>query len=320
MPDSHLHSSPATPALLCADNAVYLPTVPDASVALTVSSPPYNVGKDYEDTLTLSAYVTSIVPVIAQLWRVTQDGGSVCWQTGNMIDCGEVIPLDVIFYPIFKQFGFKLRNRIVWHYEHGLHPRRRLANRHETILWFTKGDAYNFDVDPVRVPQKYPGKRHFKGPNRGELSGNPLGKNPGDVWIFPNVKSAHPEKTAHPAQFPVELAERCVLSMTRPGDTVLDPFAGTGTTLIAATKHGRIGIGCECRPDYVAIGLDRLSQLAAGTLAMRPMERAIMTPAGKLATPAWKASPATAPDETRVPLVNAVPSITSAVAVDLSEG
>lgn len=128
------------------------------------------------------------------------------------------------------------------------------------------------------MPPKYPNKRHFKGPKTGELSCNPLGKNPSDIWEIPNVKSNHPEKTIHPCQFPVELVERLVLSMTDEGDTVLDPYAGVGSTQIAAAMHGRIGIGCELDANYVAVARERFAQLTAGTLRTRPMGKPVYDP------------------------------------------
>src|SRR5690606_35889755 len=100
---------------------------------------------------------------------------------------------------------------------------------------------------------KYPNKRHYKGPARGALSSNPKGKNPGDVWIFPNVKHNHVEKTPHPCQFPVELPERLVLALTEPGDLVLDPYMGVGSTIVAAVRHGRRAAGAEIVPEYVAL-------------------------------------------------------------------
>ena len=112
------------------------------------------------------------------------------------------------------------------------------------------------------MPSKYPGKRHFKGPNKGKLSGNPKGKNPTDVWEFPNVKNNHPEKTAHPCQFPVELVERLVLSMTDLGDLVLDPYMGVGSSVIAAMKHGRVGYGCDIVEEYVEIARERIETIA----------------------------------------------------------
>lgn len=150
--------------------------------------------------------------------RILKPQGSICWQVGNYVDNGEIIPLDVILYPIFSRLGLQLRNRIVWHFGHGLHASKRFSGRYEVILWFTKGHDYVFNLDAVRVPQKYPQKKHFKGPKKGELSGNPLGKNPGDIWEIPNVKANHVEKTIHPCQFPVELIERLVLALTNEDD------------------------------------------------------------------------------------------------------
>ncbi len=199
--------------------------MPDETAQLVVTSPPYNIGKRYEKKRTLDEYLCEQAEVIRECVRVLKPGGSICWQVGNHIaGPQEVLPLDIALYPIFSSLGLKLRNRIVWHFEHGLHCSKRFSGRYETILWFTKGDDYSFNLDPVRIPQKYPGKKQFKGPNIGQLSCNPLGKNPSDVWIFPNVKHNHIEKTIHPCQFPVELVERLVLSLTRKGDLVLDPY------------------------------------------------------------------------------------------------
>ncbi|MBW1990943.1 MAG: site-specific DNA-methyltransferase, partial [Deltaproteobacteria bacterium] len=174
--------------------------------------------------------------------------------------------------------GLKMRNRIIWHFEHGLHCNRRFSGRYETIIWFTKSDKYTFNLDPVRVPQKYPNKKYFKGPNVGKYSCNPKGKNPGDVWMIPNVKSNHVEKTEHPCQFPVELIERLVLSMTSPGDWVLDPFLGTGTSIIAAIRHKRKGVGAETILRYVEIAKERIEKELNGTLRTRPMYKPIYEP------------------------------------------
>jgi adenine-specific DNA-methyltransferase len=192
---------------------------------------------------------------------------------------GEIIPLDIVLYPFFAKHGLKLRNRIVWHFEHGLHCSKRLSGRHETILWFTKSDDYKFDLDPIRVPQKYPGKRHFKGPKAGQLSGNPLGKNPGDVWVFPNVKNNHVEKTVHPCQFPVELVDRLVLSLTDKDDWVMDPFLGVGTTVASAVSRGRRGCGSEKMNDYVEIAFERVQKAIDGVLPVRPMNTPVYDPA-----------------------------------------
>lgn len=122
--------------------------------------------------------------MIEQLVRILREEGNLCWQVGNYIEHSEVFPLDIFYYDIFKAKQLKLRNRIIWHFGHGLHASKRFSGRYETILWFTKSDSYVFNLDAVRVPSKYPGKTHYKGTNRGKPSGNPLGKNPSDIWQF----------------------------------------------------------------------------------------------------------------------------------------
>jgi adenine-specific DNA-methyltransferase len=255
-----------------------LASIPDNSVQLIVTSPPYNIGKSYEKKLKLQKYLEQQESIIKECVRCLSPKGSICWQVGNYTENGCIIPLDILIYPIFSRLGMKMRNRIIWHFEHGLHCSRRFSGRYETILWFTKTDNYIFNLDPVRVPQKYPGKKYFKGPNAGKYSCNPLGKNPGDLWNIPNVKSNHVEKTEHPCQFPVELIERLVLSMTNEGDWVLDPFVGVGTSIIAAVRHKRKGIGAELIPQYVQIAKQRIAQEISGSLRTRPMHRQIYDP------------------------------------------
>jgi adenine-specific DNA-methyltransferase len=255
-----------------------LSTIPEGTLQLIVTSPPYNIGKEYEKKLKLEAYLEQQAAVIRECVRRLSPNGSICWQVGNYVDNGSIIPLDTVLYPIFTDLGLKMRNRIIWHFEHGLHCSRRFSGRYETIIWFTKSDEYVFNLDPVRVPQKYPGKKYFKGPNAGKYSCNPLGKNPGDFWAIPNVKSNHVEKTDHPCQFPVELIERLVLSMTNEGDWVFDPFLGTGTSIIAAIRHNRRGIGSEVLPRYIRLAKQRIDQEIAGTLKTRPMNRPVYDP------------------------------------------
>lgn len=266
------------PVIACEDNLRFMAELPDGAMKLIVTSPPYNLGKSYERRGPLDAYLEAQRVAIGECVRLLHPQGSLCWQVGNWVSDGEIIPLDSLLYPVFRDFGLKLRNRIVWHFGHGLHCAKRLSGRYETINWWTKGDDYTWNLDPIRVPSKYPGKRHFKGPNRGRLSGNPKGKNPSDVWIFPNVKSNHPEKTAHPCQFPVELAERLVLSMTNPGDAVFDPYMGSGSSVIAALMHDRDAYGCDIVPEYVDITRERIARFYAGTLRTRPMGKPIYNP------------------------------------------
>lgn len=262
----------------CQDNLDFMRPIKGGSIRLIVTSPPYNIGKSYERRNSLDAYVNQQAQVISECVRLLSPRGSLCWQVGNHVQEGEIFPLDMVLYPIFRDHGLHLRNRIVWHFEHGLHCSNRLSGRYETILWFTKSDEYVFNLDPIRVPSKYPGKKYFKGPKTGQLSGNPLGKNPGDVWIFPNVKNNHVEKTVHPCQFPVELVERLVLSLTNRGDAVLDPYMGVGSSVVAAVKNDRIGYGCEVVQEYVDIAWERIDDLRNGTLKTRPMNKPVYDP------------------------------------------
>jgi len=265
------------------DNLKFLRTLKDGSMKLIVTSPPYNIGKRYEKRDSLSKYLSEQADTIAECVRVLHPEGSICWQVGNHLEKGpdgtEIFPLDILLYPMFKQRDLKLRNRIIWHFEHGLHCKNRLSGRHESILWFTKTANYTFNLDPIRVPSKYPNKKYFKGPNAGKISGNPLGKNPGDVWIIPNVKANHVEKTEHPCQFPVELVERLVLALTDEGDAVLDPYMGVGSSVVAALKNKRLGFGCDIYKRYVDIAQKRINELEAGTLKTRPMGKPVYDPA-----------------------------------------
>lgn len=256
----------------------FIPKLPDSFIKLIVTSPPYNLGKEYEKKLSIQNYLDQQRRVIEGCYRVLHPQGSICWQVGNYVDNGRIIPLDILLYPIFENLGLIMRNRIIWRFGHGLHASKRFSGRYEVIMWFTKTNNYTFNLDEIRVPQKYPHKKYFKGPRRGELSGNPLGKNPSDIWDIPNVKANHVEKTEHPCQYPVELIERLVLSMTDVNDWVFDPFIGTGTTAIAALIHHRRAIGSEIVPKYIEITRERVRLAELGKLRIRPMERPVYDP------------------------------------------
>jgi adenine-specific DNA-methyltransferase len=271
-----------------------LATLPDGFARLVITSPPYNLGKEYETRVALKSYLEFQSQIIAELIRVLADDGSICWQVGNYVENGEVYPLDIYYYEIFKNLGLFLRNRIIWHFGHGLHASKRFSGRYETILWFTKSDDYVFNLDTVRVPSKYPGKRHYKGPNRGQLSGNPKGKNPSDFWSdlvskewdegiieIPNVKSNHPEKTIHPCQYPIKLIERFVLALTHENDWVFDPFVGVGSTMVAALRRNRKAIGADKEAQFIEITKERIQQHFTGTLRVRPLRKKVYQPTGR---------------------------------------
>ncbi len=274
------------------DSLTVLKKIEDGKFDLILTSPPYNIGKSYETKTSIEKYLETQEEIIDQLVRTLSDKGNLCWQVGNYVDKGEIFPLDIFYYEIFKKHGLKLRNRIVWHFGHGLHASNRFSGRYETMLWFSKTDEYIFNLDNVRVPSKYPGKLHFKGPKKGQPSGNPLGKNPSDIWEIiqqdwdtgmwniPNVKSNHPEKVDHPCQFPIELVERCVLALTNENSWVLDPFSGVGSTVLGAIKNNRNAIGIEKEEAYCKIAKQRIEDLKEGRLKIRPINKPIHKPTG----------------------------------------
>ncbi len=279
--------------IILGDTLENLKTISSGKFDLIITSPPYNVGKEYEVKQSIEKYLEQQKNVIVELIRVLSDIGNICWQVGNYVNKGEVFPLDIFYYQIFKEFGLKLRNRIIWHFGHGLHASKRFSGRYETILWFSKSDKYIFNLDDVRIPSKYPGKKYFKGPKKGQLSGNPKGKNPSDTWEIvlqdwekefweiPNVKCNHPEKTIHPCQYPVELVERCVLALTNQNSWVLDPYAGVGSTMIAALKNNRNVIGIEKEEKYIKIAEDKIEKLKDGVLKVRPITKEIYKPTAR---------------------------------------
>ena len=264
------------------DVEAFLDDLPEQPIFdLAFTSPPYNIGKGYEQKQDLADYLSWQGRVIRKIVNRLRPSGSICWQVGNFLEKRSsaqettILPLDIVFHDLFRKSGVKLRNRIVWYFGHGYHCKYRFSGRHEVVMWYTKTDKYVFNLDAVRVPQKYPGKRHFKGPNIGKYSCNPKGKNPADVWDIPNVKSNHIEKTIHPCQFPVALVDRLVQALTKRGGLVFDPFAGVGSAGIAALLRGRKFWGCETEAKYVEIAKERLEDTMAGSVKYRPFDRPI---------------------------------------------
>ena len=275
--------------------------IPDESINLIITSPPYNLNKEYEERKAFQTYLDEMNPLLNELKRVLKPNGSICWQVGNHIgkskvgSTGEIYPLDIFYYEKFKDLNFQLRNRVIWHFRSGLHAQNRLSGRYETMLWFTKSDKYIFNLDDIRVPQKYQGKKYHKGKKHGQLSGNPKGMNPSDfwslmdsefelgLWDFPNVKANHPEKITHPCSYPIELVERCVLAFSEEGDTVLDPFAGVGTTILGAIMNDRKVIGCELSKEYMKVAKHRVTLLEKNELPYRKRGKPIAEASGSVA-------------------------------------
>ncbi|AGO82777.2 Methyltransferase [Pandoravirus dulcis] len=317
--DRTITADATTHRLIVGDALCVLKTLNDASVQLIVTSPPYDVGKAYEASRarrgSLAEYAASMRPIIAEAERVLAPGGAICWQVGNRVsdDGIGIDPLDCVFHPLFRDAGFTLKNRIVWRQSHGQHMTDRLSGRHETLLWYVRTDSPvppTFNLDDVRAPAEFPGKRAYRGARRGALTGNPLGKNPGDFWTlartewdacewaFSSVKAGHPERRgcAHPCPFPIELAERCVLAFSRPGDTVLDPFAGSGTTAVAARFHGRSSISIDQCAAYLEAAAARIE---AGDAVPRKLPSRVPSPLDNQPSPS--SSPSTGDKRRRYP-------------------
>jgi len=226
--------------------------IPDKSIDVILTSPPYiQVGKSYDENINYEQ-------VIDSLSNKLKDNGIFIWQVGCYIKKGFVHFLDIETNPFFVKNNFSLINRVIWHYGHGLHCKNRFSGRYETICFYSKNKDHVFNLDSIRVPSKYPNKKHFKGPRKGELSGNPLGKNPSDIWAITNVKHNHPEKTGHPCQFPEELVSRCILAFSNENDIIFDPFLGSGTTCLVAKNLNRQFIGIEKEKEYYDICTERL--------------------------------------------------------------
>lgn len=255
--------------IICGDCLDMMRGWPNECVDLVVTSPPYNIGKEYEKVVDLGAYTKWQEEIIRECHRISRSNGSICWVVGNYVEEGRIIPLDTLIHPIFDNLGMKLRNRVVWFFRHGLHSRHRFSGRYEVVLWYTKSDDYTFNLDEVRVPQLWPKKKAYKGPRKGQYTSHPLGKNPSDVWEdvvwdvphdvwhIRNVHSNIRQKTTHPAQFPEELVERLVKALSNEGDLVFDPFVGSGTTCAVAKRLGRHFIGIDLNPDYCEIARKR---------------------------------------------------------------
>lgn len=259
--------------------------IPDNYIDLVITSPPYCMGREYDKSNKVEYFIKMHKKIFPEIIRVVKDSGSICWQVGYHINENNVIPLDYLIFDILKDYkDIFLKNRIIWHYGHGLHSSKRFSGRHEIVLWFTKNkDNYEFNLDNVRIPQKYPGKRYYKGNRKGQFSGNPLGKNPSDVWAIPNINANHIEKTEHPCQFPIALVQKLILALSNKNSYVLDPFMGSGTTGVAALISGRRFIGSDNNNKYWKIAKNRCKDALNGDAKYRPYNKPILEPSFNMA-------------------------------------
>ncbi len=232
--------------------------LPQLSINLTVTSPPYNIGKEYEKSLLLNDYLLWCQEWIAQIYRITLPKGAFWLNLGyvSLSNRAKAIP---IAYLLWDKIPFYLIQEIVWNYKAGVAGSKFFSPRNEKFLWYVKNSQnYIFNLDDIRDPNvKYPyQKKH------GKIKVNVNGKNPTDVWEFPKVTSgknrSSKERTAHPAQFPVAVIERIIKASSHPQDIVLDPFMGSGTTAVVSLGLQRCTIGFEIRQEYCDIAATRI--------------------------------------------------------------
>ena len=230
----------------------------DRSIPLTVTSPPYNIGKEYESLQDIDDYIHWCEQWIHQVHRLTSDNGSFWLNLGYVSLAGraKAIPIP---YLLWNRLPFFLLQEIVWNYGAGVAARHSFSPRNEKFLWCVKDpDDYVFNLDSIRDPNvRYPNQK-----KNGKLKCNPLGKNPTDVWQIPKVTSgkdrSSKERTAHPAQFPLAVVERIIKACSQPRDVVLDPFVGSGSLIEAAIRTNRMAIGFELNPRYVDLAAKRI--------------------------------------------------------------
>ncbi len=224
----------------------------------TITSPPYNIGKEYEKELNIEEYVEWLVGISQQIEAITKSDGAYILNVGylKIENMARALPIP---YLLWDKMPFFLNQEIVWNYGAGVACKHYLSPRNEKILWYVKDELnYTFNLDPIRDPDvKYPNSK-----KNGRLRANSLGKNPSDVWQIAKVTSganrSSAERTEHPAQFPEDLIYRMIMGFTNENDIVLDPFFGSGTTGVVAMKNKRYCIGFEVNSAYCEIAKERI--------------------------------------------------------------
>ena len=260
-----------------------LRAMPDGCAQLVVTSPPYNLAKAYERgrRASFADYLDGQRRVIDECVRVLRPGGSICWQVGNHVTPDEIVPLDVVLYPALQATRRPACCAIASSGTSSTGCTARSASPAATRCCSGSPGAPSRASTsiPIRVPQKYPGKRAWKGTRAGEYTGHPLGKNPGDVLDLPEREGEPRREDRPPLPVPHRAGRaRACSRRTDPGDLVLDPYVGVGTTACAAVLHGRRAAGAEIVPQYVAIARERIAMAAAGTLATRPTDAPVHRP------------------------------------------
>lgn len=230
--------------VLCGDAVEEMSKLPDKSIDLITADPPYNLNKNYgnsRDNLKFNEYLDFSRRWLTQAKRILKDGGSIYLFMG-------VRYISYVYAILEQEMKLAFNSWITWFYTQGIGKTKGFSPRHDDILFFTKHPRnYTFNLDAVRVPQKF-----YRSVN------NMRGANPGNVWQFSHVHYCNENRRSHPTQKPEGLFERMILASSHVGDTVLDPFVGSGTALRVCQQLGRNCIGIDINPDYVDMAKKRL--------------------------------------------------------------
>ncbi len=215
------------------------------SVSLIVTDPPYNLSKDYgnnNDTWMHSDYLDFSKKWLTEAKRVLKNDGTIYVFMG-------VRYISYLYEILERELGFVFNSWISWCYTQGIGKTKGFSPRHDDILMFTKSNSFKFNLDSIRIPQKY-----YRSVN------NMRGANPGNVWEFSHIHYCQANRQAHPTQKPEALFERMILASSDEGDTVLDPFCGSGTALRVCQQTNRVGVGIELNDEYIDLIKERLDQ------------------------------------------------------------
>ena len=235
--------------ILQGDSIEILERISANSIDLVVADPPYNLGKDYGNNHDLKGFEEYLR--FSRKWL--QLAHEKLKPTGTIYVFMGVRFVSYLFHILDQEIGMYFNSWITWHYTQGIGKTRGFSPRHDDILMFTKSEKFKFNLDNVRIPQKYFRERN-----------NMAGANPGDVWQFSHVHYSNPERENHPTQKPEGLIERIVLASSDENDSVLDPFLGSGTTARVCQQLNRNCVGIELNPEFVAMAENRLKDSFAG--------------------------------------------------------
>ena len=295
--------------ILNGDAATVLGTFPAEQIQCIVTSPPYFQQRDYQATGQIGVenspeeYIARLVEAFRECRRVLRNDGTLWLNLGDKYEDGRLLGMPWRVALALMQDGWILRSDVIWHKPNAMPSsvKSRPTSDHEYVFMFSKEDKYLYNADAIREPhvtfseqsKMRGGRGHFGKaggtPEAGKNGGNsnlhrgrwdqafhPLGRNKRTVWSIPLSK--FPD--AHFAVFPETLVETCLLAGSMPGSLILDPFCGSGTTLLVAKRMNRQFMGIDCNSDYCEMAAKRLSMCQSNLFDLPPIPKTLKTLAG----------------------------------------